>query len=174
MIITFELAKILKEKGFDVKTPNYYTEDGELIYDEFYEEEYLCDESPIYFNAPTYHQLINWVFNSLGDLTKSLKGSLAYPVLFNKNIEWLEYWYNQLKNCPLRYEFKGRLLEWFRKEGNLLTIFFSSRENWMLRITIKGQQLKDGIYGEDYITYERAENQGILEIFKLIKNENSK
>ena len=61
------------------------------------------------------------------------------------------------------------LQKWLRDKHNLhITIFSSSQESWMFRITKPHQQLKDGIYGEDFYTYEEALESGLQETLKLI------
>lgn len=46
---------------------------------------------------------------------------------------------------------------WLREIHHLhITIFSSSQESWMFRITKPHQKLEDEIYGEDFYTYESA------------------
>lgn len=49
-----------------------------------------------------------------------------------------------------------------------ITIYSSSQESWMFRITEPHQQLENGIYGEDFETYERALNAAIKECSEVI------
>jgi len=48
-------------------------------------------------------------------------------------------------------------MKWLRELYHFhITVFSQSQESWMYRITIPGQMLKDGDYGEDFTTYEDA------------------
>ena len=49
-----------------------------------------------------------------------------------------------------------------------ITIFSQSQESWMYRITKKGQKLEDGLYGEDFYTYEEALEEGLYQALLLI------
>lgn len=51
-----------------------------------------------------------------------------------------------------------------------ITIYSSSQESWMYRITEKGQKLEDGLYGEDFYTYEEAQEEALKQAAKIIKN----
>lgn len=58
---------------------------------------------------------------------------------------------------------------WLREVHHLhITIFSSSQESWMFRITKPHQKLEDGIYGEDYYTYEEALESGIKRALETI------
>ena len=62
--------------------------------------------------------------------------------------------------------------KWLRENHNLhITIFSSSQESWMFRITKPHQKLEDGICGEDFISYEEALLEGIKEAIKILKEE---
>ena len=58
--------------------------------------------------------------------------------------------------------------KWLREEKNLhITIFSSSQESWMYRITKPHQKLEEGMYGEDFTSYENALLHAIKECIKL-------
>ena len=60
--------------------------------------------------------------------------------------------------------------KWMRKKKGLhITIFSSSQQSWMFRITKPHQKLEDGVYGEDFYTYEDSLSAGINECIKLLK-----
>lgn len=60
--------------------------------------------------------------------------------------------------------------KWLRKKKGLhITIFSSSQQSWMFRITKPHQKLEDGVYGEDFYTYEDSLSAGINECIKLLK-----
>ena len=62
--------------------------------------------------------------------------------------------------------------KWLRENHYLhITIFSSSQESWMYRITKPHQKLEDGIYGEDFTSYEEALSEGIKEAVKILKGE---
>ena len=58
---------------------------------------------------------------------------------------------------------------WLRKTHHLhITIFSSSQESWMFRITKQHEKLENGAYGEDFYTYEEAQEAGIKKALELI------
>ena len=58
---------------------------------------------------------------------------------------------------------------WLRKTHHLhITIFSSSQESWMFRITKLHEKLENGVYGEDFYTYEEAQEAGIKKALELI------
>ena len=58
--------------------------------------------------------------------------------------------------------------KWLRENHNLhITIFSSSQESWMCRITKPHQKLEEGVYGEDFTSYEDALLHAIKECIKL-------
>ena len=62
--------------------------------------------------------------------------------------------------------------KWLRENHNLhITIFSSSQESWMYRITKPHQKLEEGVYGEDFTSYEEALLEGIKEAIKILKEE---
>lgn len=75
---------------------------------------------------------------------------------------------------PARHEFFSAptldiAQRWLREAHHLhITIFSSSQESWMFRITKPHQKLEDGIYGEDYYTYEEALEAGIKKALETI------
>ena len=77
---------------------------------------------------------------------------------------------------PTRYYlWMCELQKWCReKYSKHITIFSSSQESWMLRITIPHQKLEDGKYGEDFYTYEQALEEGLYQTLLLIQKENEK
>jgi len=62
------------------------------------------------------------------------------------------------------------LQKWLRDEHKIhITIYSSSQESWMFRITKPHQKLLEGLYAEDFETYEEALEEGLQEALKLIK-----
>ena len=58
---------------------------------------------------------------------------------------------------------------WLRKTHHLhITIFSSSQESWMFRITKLHEKLENGAYGEDFYTYDEAQEAGIKKALELI------
>lgn len=58
---------------------------------------------------------------------------------------------------------------WLRETYHLhITIFSSSQESWMFRITKLHEKLENGEYGEDFYTYEEAQEAGIKKALELI------
>ena len=59
--------------------------------------------------------------------------------------------------------------KWFRDEHKLhVTIYSCSQESWMYRITKQGQKLEEGIYAEDFSSYEEALDNALREMCELI------
>ena len=50
-----------------------------------------------------------------------------------------------------------QVMKWLRDEKHILiTPYSQSMESWQYRITVPHQQLQDGIFGEDFASYEDA------------------
>ena len=59
--------------------------------------------------------------------------------------------------------------KWFRDGHKLhVTIYSCSQESWMYRITKQGQKLEEGIYAEDFSSYEEALDNALKEMSNLI------
>ena len=117
--VSLEVAKLLKEAGFDWECKTYYDislyRDEIIIEGEFHD--YNFTTGNIIFSAPT-------------------------------------------------LEIAQR---WLRKTHHLhITIFSSSQESWMFRITKLHEKLENGAYGEDFYTYEEAQEAGIKKALELI------
>ena len=87
---------------------------------------------------------------------------------------WLEFWYNLLKDNSLKYEFKGRLLEWFyNNNGWFIEPQVYDDESFEIIVWVNRTNNNcEEIYSEIPIsakTYKEVEHQGILEVFKLLK-----
>lgn len=68
--------------------------------------------------------------------------------------------------CPTIYEIQT----FFRDKYSLhITVYSSSQESWMFRITRPHEDLKDGDYDEDYNSYEAALKGAIWKIIDLKK-----
>ena len=53
-------------------------------------------------------------------------------------------------------------MKWLREVHHLhITVFSSSQESWMYRITKPHQKLEDGKYGEDFNSYEKTAEEAI-------------
>ena len=79
----------------------------------------------------------------------------------------------KLNKCPMSWQYAAPTLEiaqrWLRRTHNLhITIFSSSQESWMFRITKQHEKLENGVYGEDFYTYEEAQEAGIKKALGLI------
>ena len=61
--------------------------------------------------------------------------------------------------------------KWLRTVKKLhITIFSSSQESWMYRITKPHQALEDGAYGEDFPSFKDALHNAIIECINIIQN----
>lgn len=59
--------------------------------------------------------------------------------------------------------------KWFRDKHKLhVTIYSCSQESWMYRITKQDQKLEEGVYAEDFSSYEEALNGALQEMCNLI------
>ena len=97
-LVSFETAKLAKEKGFDLKIENNYFAKSE-------------------FPAPT----------------------------------------------------QSLLQKWLRENYQLhITIYSSSQESWMYRITRPHQDFDEGLYDEDFENYEECLEHALQETLKLI------
>ena len=75
----------------------------------------------------------------------------------------LAYRYEDIPK-PMLYEAQ----KWLRENHYLhITIFSSSQESWMYRITKPHQKLEESMYSEDFISYEDALLHAIKECIKL-------
>lgn len=121
--VSFETAKLLKEKGFDWKTDHdlYYVVKG--------------------YGTGTQFNFIDYN-----------PGSITHEPFRDYTIE-----------MPTQQ----MAASWLRLTHKLhITCFSSSQESWMYRITKPHQKLEEGIYGEDYATYEDALEAAMLYCLK--------
>lgn len=120
--VSLEVAKLLKEAGFDWEGMPYY-QNG-IFYQYFIDKE----------------QIIIMNHNS----TPNYMEQYSAPTL-------------------------DVAQRWLREVHHLhITIFSSSQESWMFRITKQHQSLEDGVYGEDFYTYEEAQEAGINKALEKI------
>lgn len=83
---------------------------------------------------------------------------------FQQTVNW-----NNIGKSHVSAPTQSLLQKWLREKHKLhITIFSSSQESWMFRITKPHQILTEGIYGEDFTTYEEALETGLQEALKLI------
>lgn len=84
-------------------------------------------------------------------------------------------WKHSIKEDLRYYLWMCELQKWCRnKYSKHITIFSSSQESWMFRITIPHQKLEDGKHGEDFYTYEQALEEGLYQTLLLIQEESEK
>ena len=113
--VSLEVAKLLKEAGFDWDTYSAYNKDG--MFTDKNRSILTWNDFANYYSAPT-------------------------------------------------LEIAQR---WLRRTHHLhITIFSSSQESWMFRITKLHEKLENGAYGEDFYTYEEAQEAGIKKALELI------
>ena len=119
--VSLEIAKLLKEAGFDWKCNGVFlSEDGTQY--AFIKADAACDNNNTKYNP----------YN------------ISAPTL-------------------------DVAQRWLRETHNLhITIFSSSQESWMFRITKPHEKLENGVYGEDFYTYEEAQEVGIKKALELI------
>lgn len=61
--VNFELAKLLKEKGYHQPTDNYYDKDGVLYY---YRMDYIGKGDDQTILAPTIAEIVMWLYEKYG------------------------------------------------------------------------------------------------------------
>ena len=109
--VSFETAKLLKEKGFDEECKKYYN---------------LKLLSNLYYGCGTVRN------RDLKDEDDCIAPTLQMA------------------------------MKWLREMHHLhITVFSSSQESWMYRITKPHEALTDGAYGEDFDSYEEACEEAI-------------
>lgn len=60
--VKFEIAKLLKEKGFDNESAHYYNEKGEMLFDAYYPS--LQPTKPdVYYDNPTIAEVVYWIYS---------------------------------------------------------------------------------------------------------------
>lgn len=87
------------------------------------------------------------------------------PVYYTKDFNG-EGW----QDCEAYYTpTQAQAMKWLREVHHLhITIFSSSQESWMYRITKPHQTLEEGYYGEDYISFEEACDDAIKQCLTKI------
>ena len=105
----------------------------------------------------TYHQLIDWVFD--------FKEITCVPC-------YLKFWYNMLKDSPLKHEFNGRLLDFFESQYLHLVI----ETDWVAFtctiLTVPEEEdliVKNPNTNNNYFGWKHhAKDEGIVQMFKLL------
>ena len=100
--VSYEVAKLLKEKGFDEKTLSYY-EDNVLCHGDWFE----WNRSPLgHIAAPTLQLAMKWLREEKRisiiiefDLTK--RGYCPYVHQLDYDMDWVVKW---RVNTPMKYE----------------------------------------------------------------------
>ena len=100
--VSYEVAKLLKEKGFDEKTLSYY-EDNVLCHGDWFE----WNRSPLgHIAAPTLQLAMKWLREEKRisiiiefDLTK--RGYCPYVHQLDYDMDWVVKW---RVNTPIKYE----------------------------------------------------------------------
>ena len=100
-----------------------------------------------YYQGHTSHELIN-----------------EYPSCYNFNDK--DSYYNTHEDVSVHRTSAPTLYvaqKWLRNvKGIHITVYSCSQESWQYRITKRGENLNDGIFGEDFYTYEEALEHAIL------------
>lgn len=158
-LITFQVAKLAKEKGFNIPTHSYYFEDGEFKEFEindtygYYGEEYTVNREEFYENWND-----KWKTTKKGDRCFGCDKNPKYLETFSAPTQsLLQKWLREVHNIsiciyPVLYEWEVSLHTCYRKRK--LTVYLNAETS---------------IHGK---TYEEALEVGLQEALKLIKNEN--
>ena len=145
-IVGFEVARLAKEKGFSVQVYDLYKEDKSKNDKVFLSTgiEYDSDRDCL------------WDWNLNGGESGESPKIIPYP---NDDINYNYY------SAPTQ----SLLQRWLREVHGLhITIFSKSQESWMFRVTKPGQDLEDGLYGEDGDSYEDILEYALEEALNLI------
>lgn len=113
--VSLEVAKLLKEAGFDWDTYSAYNKDG--MFTDKNRSILTWNDFANYYSAPT--------------------------------LDVVQRWLREVHHLHI-------------------TIFSSSQESWMFRITKQHQSLEDGVYEEDFYTYEEEQEAGIKKALEII------
>jgi len=176
-IITYKLAKTAKENGMPINFKNWiYTRykgtEDEALYVSTVEPNIKDSEvSDIRREVDaTYHQLIDWVFQEV----KWHKGKTKIEL-----VNWLEFWYNLLKDCPLKHELRGRLLEWLEKNHCYIELSYDYfTYDVSIHYKMDNVITLESTLGDEtpycIISKDNAYILAIEECFKLLKNDYGK
>lgn len=166
--VSLEIAKIAKEKRFNTPCLYSYSKEGVLIPPDEelnkFTNKRLSDDD---ISAPTYQQLIEWIFE---------------PCIYNENelgykeqMKYLEFWYNTLiaelqDNEFVLEAFVGILINWFEKNGYYI---INSKINGYYGYNFP---YKDTIIMNNiaYSNKQQARHEGILKVFNLLKQDYEK
>jgi hypothetical protein len=152
-LCSYELAKLAKEKGFDIPTHSYYFEDGEFKEFElsgtngYYGEEYTIDRDEFY---------INW--NDKFSTAKN--GDRCFGC--DENPRYLKTF--SAPNLNL-------LSKWFRDIHSInISIGWWNNGMWGYDVGKLNQTKPERAYSQEgfFSTYEEALEQGLFKTFELI------
>ena len=108
--VSFETAKLLKEKGFDEATLGYYLDDKDKLYFDRFSDDWNSNHVG-YISAPTLQMAMKWLEEEKEYIV------YPYPVSDGKKIEWrYSVWFDN------GYMFLGQILEYGTDES------FNTRE----------------------------------------------
>jgi hypothetical protein len=139
--VDFADASLLKQLGFDWDIPTCYKVNEK--------------DAEVYM----YHSPFNW--NMPRDLYEKYGSDNLFHAYITENDKEIECISAPTLDVVQR---------WLREVHKLhITIFSSSQESWMFRITKPHQQLEDGIYGEDFETFEDAQDAAIKKCLEILK-----
>ena len=164
-LISFETAKLAKEKGFNTPSHSYYFEDGEFKEFEindtygYYGDEYTVSRDEFYEN-----------WNDEFKTTKD--GNRCFGC--DKNPKYLETYSSPTQSL---------LQKWLREEyGHHVVVIPTITASWTFKLVrvfsniddpglpiVPEQPPYDGVNAYDYHTYENALEEGLQEALKLIK-----
>ncbi len=144
--VSFETAKLLKIKGFNIPTTHYYFEDEVFRQNSIQDIVGMDYGKDIEYELEEFYE--NWnngyVIKKNGDKCFGCSKDKGYFEVFSAPEQWL-------------------VAKWLRSIHKIhITITSVSQESWMYRITKPGQKLIEGAYGEDFETYEKALEDAIF------------
>lgn len=109
--VSFETAKLLKERGFDGECRDYYSTDGH-----FYSEDFKSDwnhggEAIVIFSAPTLQMVMKWLREVYGlfiRITEDITGNVFEWSVYQKNYgckasTYVEDSYEQACETAIKY-----------------------------------------------------------------------
>ncbi len=137
--VKFNTGKLAKDKGFHKPTHNYLCVDIESNIESDIDE----------YGDTEIEGFLDWNDDS------------EYTVQEIKD----EYDIVEVVSIPSQSDLQKWLRKKFKKH---ITIYSKSQESWMYRITLPGENLEDGVYGEDFDSFEDALEDALLESLKNI------
>lgn len=115
--VNFEIAKLLKDKGFDNESSHYYNEEGELLFDMHFPA--LQPTKPeIYFDAPTIAEVIYWIYSQCDVWISLIPDSSSGHKLLDRKFSVSRFRFNINLNVQAEILREGKTILYFNSPEN--------------------------------------------------------